>query len=66
MKDIPHPFVVESMQRFASMSRDDKKKIHFIHFNHTNPLLNESSPEHQQVADDGFAIAKQGEVIELK
>lgn len=39
MSQIPHPFVAESMQHFSSLSQADKEKIHFIHFNHTNPLL---------------------------
>jgi len=39
MSQIPHPFVAESMQRFSSLSTADKGKVHFIHFNHTNPLL---------------------------
>ena len=36
MSEIPHPFVEESMSLFKDLSVSDKKKIHFIHFNHTN------------------------------
>ena len=43
MNAIPHPFVVESMDRFSVLSPEDKKKVYFIHFNHTNPLVNENS-----------------------
>ena len=66
MKDIPHPFVEESMQRFKSLSSFDKKKIVFIHFNHTNPLLDETSDAYSEVMAAGYGIARQGDVIELK
>jgi len=41
--EIPHPLVQESMKLFDSMPAKEKEKIMFIHFNHTNPLLNEQS-----------------------
>lgn len=45
---IPHPFVIESMELFKSLSTAEKKKIYFIHFNHTNPLLRLESKETKQ------------------
>ena len=65
MKEIPHPFVVESMELFKDLSAEDKAKIHFIHFNHTNPLLNKNSKEYQEVIRRGFNIANYGDVFEL-
>ena len=43
MSEIPHPFAEESMALFSTLSDSDKQKVHFIHFNHTNPLLIEGS-----------------------
>ncbi|HLD52676.1 MAG TPA: MBL fold metallo-hydrolase [Sediminibacterium sp.] len=60
ISEIPHPFVVESMERFAVMPLKEKQKIHFIHFNHTNPLLNINSEASEQILKAGFKIAKQG------
>lgn len=60
ISEIPHPFVIESMERFKLMPLKDKQKIHFIHFNHTNPLLNIKSEESQKILKAGFNIAKQG------
>ena len=60
MADIPHPFVVESMALFADASDSEKAKIHFIHMNHTNPLLKPDSKETEQVIKSGFNIARQG------
>jgi len=39
MDEVPHPFVKETMQLFTGEDDKTKAKIHFIHFNHTNPLL---------------------------
>lgn len=58
ISEIPHPFVIESMELFASLSKKEKQKIHFIHFNHTNPLLNEKSDFSKKVIEGGFGIAR--------
>ena len=65
MGEIPHPFVIESMELFKNLSEEDKKKVHFIHFNHTNPLLIDGSEAQSKVTENGFRIAKQEMVIEL-
>ncbi|MEX0361974.1 MAG: MBL fold metallo-hydrolase [Allomuricauda sp.] len=56
--EIPHPFVIESMELFASLPTSEKEKIHFIHFNHTNPLLDKSSTASQSVRDSGYKVAQ--------
>ncbi|WP_372800935.1 MBL fold metallo-hydrolase [Lutibacter sp.] len=63
MSEIPHPFLEESMSLFKNLSSSDKKKIYFIHFNHTNPLLIDGSEAQQKVIQNGFLIAKQNMVI---
>jgi len=60
MEDIPHPFVVESMALLEGLSPENRAKVHFIHFNHTNPLLIEGSPERAAVEAAGFHIADEG------
>ncbi len=60
MADIPHPFVVESMALLEGLSPDERARVHFIHFNHTNPLLREGSPERAEVRARGFSIADEG------
>ena len=60
MNAIPHPFVIESMNRFSSLEASEKEKIYFIHFNHTNPLLNMNSEAVQRVKKNGFKIARKG------
>jgi pyrroloquinoline quinone biosynthesis protein B len=65
MSEIPHPFVSETISLFSSLSASEKRKVKFIHFNHTNPLIFEG-PERNQVKNLGFGVATEGERIELK
>lgn len=65
MSEIPHPFVVESVALFKSLSEEEKKKIHFIHFNHTNPLLNEKNAATVHLKKNGFGLARAGAIVEL-
>lgn len=65
ISEIPHPFVQESMELFGKLNSTEKKKIWFIHFNHTNPLLNNKSVECKEVRDKGFNVASQGQVIKF-
>jgi pyrroloquinoline quinone biosynthesis protein B len=65
MADIPHPFVTESIERFGPLSESERNKIHFLHLNHTNPLLQPSAPEHGQVSRAGMHVARRGERLEL-
>lgn len=55
--EIKHPFVVESVRRFA----DARTEIHFIHLNHSNALLSADPP----VLPEGFAVARDGQVFDL-
>lgn len=65
ISEIPHPFVIESLNLLNHLPDAEKKKVHFIHFNHTNPLLNEASRQTQQVLKNGFKIARIYDVYDL-
>ena len=65
MSEIPHPFVSESINLFKGLPIKEKNKIHFIHFNHSNPLIWSTSNELNFLIKEGFNIAKQGQVIKL-
>ena len=62
---IPHPFVVESMKMFEALPREEKNKIYFIHFNHTNPLLDPGSGATDRVLKAGFNVSVIGQVFHL-
>ena len=59
ISEIPHPFVQESMELFHKLSPAQKRKIWFIHFNHTNPLVRNESIECKEVKDRGFNVPTQ-------
>lgn len=65
MSEIPHPFISESMDLFDSLPRDQKQKIHFIHLNHTNILLNTNSQEYRDFTLTDYHIAQEGQIITL-
>jgi len=65
ISEIPHPFVVESMEAFKDLPKSEKDKIYFIHFNHTNPLLNIESEQSKTVIKNGFHVAQVHTTIPL-
>lgn len=65
VSEIPHPFVVESLELFDPIKQKEKNKIFFIHLNHTNPLLNDNSEEYQYIINKGYNVAKEGMVLDL-
>ncbi len=65
MSEIPHPFVEESMALFSVLSDSNKAKVHFIHLNHTNPLLIDGSIAQKEVVKKGFNIATEGQIIKF-
>lgn len=65
MSRIPHPFVTETMALFEGASSDLKNRIWFIHFNHTNPLLDPNSSESEFVRAQGFNIARENILLPL-
>jgi len=65
MSEIPHPFVVESMELLKDLAPSEKNKVYFIHFNHSNPLLKVKSEEYKEVLSNGYNISRQYDIIEL-
>ncbi len=62
MSEVPHPYVEETIKLFSNTSESIRSKIHFIHFNHTNPLLwNEDAAT--ELNSKGYHIAVQGEKL---
>jgi pyrroloquinoline quinone biosynthesis protein B len=48
------------MALFSDLPAKERGKVWFIHFNHTNPLLDLKSPESLRVIDAGYHIAAEG------
>jgi pyrroloquinoline quinone biosynthesis protein B len=65
MRDIPHPFVTESLARLASLSPDERARVWFTHLNHTNPVARADSAEARAVRAAGLGVAREGMVFGL-
>lgn len=64
LSEIPHPLVEKSMERFSTLSLENRQKIYFIHLNHSNPLL--WNPEKmREVEQKGYHIALEGMLFKL-
>lgn len=60
MSEIPHPFIEESLALFSGLPETERAKVHFIHFNHTNPVLDRQSTTRERVEEAGCELAEEG------
>ena len=65
LSEIPHPFIVESLARFAALPASERAKIHFTHLNHSNPACDPSSEAAGQVRAAGMQVARDGRLHSL-
>jgi len=65
MSEVPHPFIEETVALFAKANTATKSKIIFIHFNHSNPLLDTNHPKRIALEKEGFRFAMEGDVFSL-
>jgi len=65
MSEVPHPFIEETVNLFKKESLETKNKIHFIHFNHSNPAILQTHHLQDSIKTLGFNFAKQGQILEL-
>ena len=65
ISEIPHPFIIESLEKFEGMNKANKQKVIFIHFNHTNPVIDSTSAAYKMVLEKGYRIAQINERFEL-
>ena len=56
--------LIKKLTKTASKTKH-KKKVYFIHLNHTNPALNKDSDEYKKVIYNGFNISEFGQILKL-
>ncbi|WP_288956446.1 MBL fold metallo-hydrolase [uncultured Polaribacter sp.] len=61
MTEVPHPFIEETIKLFQNQTFTTKNKVIFIHFNHTNPVLQENSEVRTEIEKLGFRFASEGQ-----
>lgn len=65
MNEVPHPFIEETVALLKSSPANLKSKIIFIHFNHSNPVLEKSNNRRKELEQQGYRFAHFGTVFEL-
>ena len=63
MSEVPHPFIAESLVRFASLPAGERAKIVFVHLNHTNPAATPGSGAERAIIKAGMRVAREGERV---
>jgi pyrroloquinoline quinone biosynthesis protein B len=64
LSEIPHPTIVETMSRLASLPESERAKVRFVHFNQSNPVLRDRAVV-QEIRRRGFNVAAEGERFPL-
>ena len=64
MSEIPHPFIVESMETLYHLNTPNRNKVHFIHFNHSNPAIKDGTASNL-IRSDRFNVAREGMIFPL-
>ena len=65
MSEVPHPFISESIALLKYLPETERKKVYFIHLNHSNPAR-EANFEGRKAAEElGFHFAEFGLEVDL-
>lgn len=65
MKEVPHPFIEETMDLLTNLPDKQKQKVYFIHMNHTNPALIRDPATINEIEDKHFHVAGEMQKFEL-
>jgi pyrroloquinoline quinone biosynthesis protein B len=66
MSEVPHPFVSETMELLKDLPAKERSKVFFIHFNHSNPLVQGSKQKIKELKTKGFNATFQGQKFDLQ
>tara|TARA_B100000945_G_scaffold118241_1_gene94001 strand:- start:3211 stop:4053 length:843 start_codon:yes stop_codon:yes gene_type:complete len=62
---IPHPEIIDTMARLSKLSKSYKKRVHFIHLNHTNDALRKTTSRYKNIIESGFSISEQNQTFKF-
>jgi len=66
MSEVPHPFVSETAELLKDLPAKEKSKVFFIHFNHSNPLVQSDKKKIKELKTKGFNTTFQGQQFDLR
>jgi pyrroloquinoline quinone biosynthesis protein B len=58
---IPHPTICATVEHLSDQTPTLKNRVHFVHLNHSNPVLRPGSQQAQWLADSGCRLAEEGQ-----
>ena len=64
LREIPHPLMIETMERLGKSSAEMRRRIEFIHLNQSNPALRDEAAR-ARIRKRGFGVAAEGERVAL-
>jgi|TARA_B100001029_G_C15006859_1_gene421685 pyrroloquinoline quinone biosynthesis protein B len=62
---IPHPEIIDTMARLSKLSKSYKKRVHFIHLNHTNNALRKTTSTYKNIIESGFSISEENQTFKF-
>ncbi len=62
---IPHPEILDTINKLSSLDTNEKKKVHFIHMNHTNQILKPNTPEYNHLKKNKFNISQENQIFKF-
>lgn len=65
LSKIKHPFISDSIARFATLPGPERRKVRFIHLNQSNPLIRGGEAALNDVERSGCGVAQEGEIVRL-
>ena len=65
ISEITHPFIIETMEQLSSLNFINTNKVHFIHLNHSNPVLREHTSTTKLIKAKHFNIVREGQTFDL-
>lgn len=65
MAQVPHPFIVETMEHLAPLSATERGKVYFTHLNHSNPAAAPDGVAAAAIKRAGFHVLEEGARFQL-
>ena len=65
ISEVPHPFISETISLLKGMAKEQRAKVHFIHLNHSNPVLQGNKTALKKLKTSGTRVAETGMRFDL-
>ena len=65
ISEIPHPCILDTLERLSKLDKKNRNKVFFTHLNHTNTMLHDSCENKKSLISDGYNIVREGQTFQL-